>query len=272
MKNLLNFTIYWLFIFIFCTFFICNLNNKSTQTLALTNPKKSNEILPLESELQEYQIFEHSVPTTTENPKEFFEPTDTVPSRNYTVVIDAGHGSPDPGSIGYKTKVLESEINLKLSKLLKEKLEDAGINVVLTRETENGLAEGRGKAFKKRDMEMRKEIIKKTRPNLVLSIHQNSYTNHSLKGAQVFYDKSSEISKQIAESIQNEFIKHLENSNKCTSPGDYYMLKCSSAPSVIVECGFLSNAEEEQLLQTQTYQQKIVDALYFGIVNFLQSK
>lgn len=269
MKKITNFTVYLTFVFIFCGFFIFNLtpNSKSFGVF-----KPTQNILPLESELQEYQNLEHSVPTTTENDTSFFEPTDTIPSRNYTVVIDPGHGNPDPGSIGYKTKVLESQLNLKLSKMLKDKLEDAGINVVLTRETENGLAEGRGKAFKKRDMEMRKEIIKKTRPNLVLSIHQNSYTNHTLKGAQVFYDKSSEISKQIAESIQQQFITHLENSNKCTSPGDYYMLKCSSAPSVIVECGFLSNAEEEQLLQTEEYQQKIVDALYYGIVNFLQTK
>ena len=77
------------------------------------------------------------------------EETDTVPSRNYTVVIDPGHGGADPGSIGYKTKVHEADLNLKLSKMLKTKLEDSGINVVMTRETEASLANGTGKAFKK---------------------------------------------------------------------------------------------------------------------------
>ncbi len=198
--------------------------------------------------------------------------TDTVPSRNYTVVIDPGHGGTDPGSIGYKTKVHEAKLNLKLSKMLEKKLNDAGINVVMTRETDKSLADGAGKAFKKRDMEMRKELIKKIRPNMVISIHQNSYTNHSLRGAQVFYDKTSDISKQIADYIQSEFLQNLNHSNKHTSPGDYFMLKCTTAPSVIVECGFLSNAEEEKLLLSEDYQEKIVDCIYLGIVKFLQIK
>lgn len=199
--------------------------------------------------------------------------TDTIPSRNYTIVIDAGHGGADPGSIGYKSKIKESVLNLKLSKMLKEKLEGSGINVVMTRKTEDSLAEGSGgKSFKKEDMALRKEIIKNVRPNMVISIHQNSYTNHSLRGAQVFYDKTSEISKQIAESIQEEFMKTLDHSNKSVSPGDYFMLKCTYAPSVIVECGFLSNEEEEKLLLNDEYQEKIVDSIYLGIIKFLQIK
>ncbi len=198
--------------------------------------------------------------------------TDTVPSRNYTVVIDPGHGGSDPGSIGYKTKVKESELNLKLSKMLKEKLESSGINVVLTRETDDSLVEGSGKQWKKNDMEKRKELIKEIRPNMVISLHQNSYTNHSLRGAQVFYDKTSEISKQIAEYIQAEFKANLNKAFKNTSPGDYFMLKCTTAPSVIVECGFLSNAEDEKLLLSEDYQQQIVNCIYMGIIKFLQIK
>lgn len=199
-------------------------------------------------------------------------PADTVPSRNYTVVIDPGHGGSDPGSIGYKTKVFESKLNLEMSLLLKEKLENAGINVVMTREDENGLAEGRGKTFKKEDMKKRKELIKNVRPNLVISLHQNSYTNHKLRGAQVFYDKTSDISKQIADFIQEEFVLNLDHSTKSTSPGDYFMLKCTYAPSVIVECGFLSNEQEEKLLLTKEYQEKIVNCIYRGIIKFLQTK
>ena len=198
--------------------------------------------------------------------------TDTVPSRNYTVVIDPGHGGSDPGSIGYKTKVHESDLNLKLSLLLKTKLEKAGINVVMTREDENALLEGSGKKWKRKDMELRKALIEKTRPNMVISLHQNSYTNHSLRGAQVFYDKTSEISKTIAGFIQEQFKQNLDKSIKATSPGDYFMLKCSAAPSVIVECGFLSNEEDEKLLQNPNYQEKIIDSIYKGIVNFLQIK
>ena len=228
-------------------------------------------------------IFENE---NTENQGEIFEneridlnfdsktqkQTDTVPSRNYTVVIDPGHGGSDPGSIGYKTKVHESKLNLEMSLLLKEKLENAGINVVMTREDENGLAEGKGKAFKKEDMRLRKELIKKVRPNMVISLHQNSYTNHKLRGAQVFYDKTSDVSKQIAEYIQEQFLSGLEHSNKTTSPGDYFMLKCTYAPSVIVECGFLSNEQEEKLLLSKEYQEKIIDCIYKGIIKFLQIK
>ena len=198
--------------------------------------------------------------------------SDTIPSRNYTVVIDAGHGGTDPGSIGYKTKVHEDELNLKMSKLLKKKLESAGINVVMTRETDNALIDGAGRKWKRKEMEARRDLIVKTRPNMVISLHQNSYTNHSLRGAQVFYDKTSEISKTIAGFIQEQFKQNLDKSIKATSPGDYFMLKCSAAPSVIVECGFLSNEAEEKLLQTDEYQEKIIDSIYKGIVNFLQIK
>lgn len=197
---------------------------------------------------------------------------DTVPSHNYTVVVDAGHGGTDPGSIGYKTKVHEADINLKLSKMLEEKLKSAGINVVMTRIDEKAMLEGSGKKWKQEDMKLRKELIKNIRPNLVISIHQNSYTNHSLRGAQVFYDKTSDISKQIANFIQEEFKKDLNKSIKATSPGDYFMLKCTYAPSVIVECGFLSNAEDEKLLLSEDYQEKIIHCIYKGIINFLQIK
>ena len=197
---------------------------------------------------------------------------DTVPSQNYTVVIDAGHGGTDPGSIGYKTKIHEADLNLKLAKMLQKKLKHAGINVIMTRNDEKAMLEGSGKKWKQEDMALRKQLIKNTRPNLVLSIHQNSYTNHTFRGAQVFYDKTSDISKQIANCIQEEFKKDLDKSIKSTSPGNYFMLKCTYAPSVIVECGFLSNAEDEKLLLTEDYQNKIVDCIYKGIVNFLQKK
>ena len=203
---------------------------------------------------------------------EVLQETDTVPSRNYTVVIDAGHGGSDPGSIGYKTKVHESDINLKMTYMLKNKLEGAGINVVLTRKDDNALIPGSGRKWKREDMEARKEIIKNLRPNMVISLHQNSYTNHSLRGAQVFYDKTSDISKKIADFIQEQFKENLDKSIKATSPGDYFMLKCTTAPSVIVECGFLSNEEDEKLLLNEEYQEKIVDCIYKGIVNFLQIK
>ena len=263
MKKLKNIHIYISFIFLFChACFIC-FQGSFLNSFAFADVSTS------EIEIKEYQMFEHGVPTASEI--ETTNTNDITPSKNYTIVIDAGHGGPDPGSIGYKTKIYESEINLKISKMLQQKLEQSGINVVLTRTSSDALAEGRGKAFKKRDMEMRRDIIKNTRPNMVISVHQNSFTNHTLRGAQVFYDKTSEISKQIADMIQSEFLKTVEHSNKSISPGNYYMLKCTAAPSVIVECGFLSHPEEEQLLQTEEHQNKITTAIAKGILNFIST-
>lgn len=262
MKNRIIFAIFAVFFsYLFGIFAFFNHCAKAT-SLAIDGQKNDN----IE------HFFNEELPTNILDTDVSPTLSDTVPSRNYTVVIDAGHGGSDPGSIGYKTKVHEDELNLKMSKLLKQKLEKAGINVVMTREDNNALIEGSGKKWKRKDMEARRELIIKTRPNMVISLHQNSYTNHSLRGAQVFYDKKSEISKQIAESIQEQFKIGLDKSIKAPSPGDYFMLKCSTAPSVIVECGFLSNAEEEKLLQTDSYQEKIIDAIYKGIVNFLQNK
>jgi len=199
--------------------------------------------------------------------------TITPPSVGYTIVVDPGHGGIDPGSIGYKTKVKESELNLKLSLMLAEKLRSVGIRVIMTRTDDNSLASGmNGKSFKKEDMRLRKEMINKLRPNMVVSVHMNSYTNHVLRGAKMFYDKTSEISRAIAESIQKQFAANLEASNEIASVGDYYMLKCTESPSVIAECGFLSNARDEQLLLDDSYQEKIVNCIFVGIMDFLNLK
>ncbi len=198
------------------------------------------------------------------------DPVITPPSIGYTIVVDPGHGGIDPGSIGYKTKVKESDLNLKLSQMLAEKLRSVGIRVIMTRTDNNSLATGtEGKSFKKEDMKLRKEMIDKIRPNMVISIHMNSFTNHVLRGAKVFYDKKSDISRGVAESIQEQFSQNLEASNNVASVGDYYMLKCTESPSIIVECGFLSNARDEQLLLNEKYQEKIANCVFVGIINFL---
>ena len=188
---------------------------------------------------------------------------------DFTVVVDPGHGGVDPGSIGYKTKVKESEINLAVALVLKEKLEKIGIRVVTTRSDSGGLYGLSTTNYKKRDMQKRKEIIEGTRPDIVVSVHMNSYIRHNLRGAQVFYDKNSAISETLALSIQDQFASRLEKSDKGISVGDYYMLKCTDSASVIAECGFLSNEEDEKLLISPAYQEKIADCIYVGIINFL---
>jgi len=192
-----------------------------------------------------------------------------VPSIGYTVVIDAGHGGLDPGSIGYKTKVKESDVNLAISKKLETELKKAGISVIMTRTTEDGLYGLSTTNYKKRDMAKRREIIENARPNMVISVHMNSYIKHNLRGAQAFYDKNSDISKQLALAVQEQFAQKLEASDKGVSIGDYYMLKCTQAPSIIAECGFLSNEQDEQLLLDDQYQNKVVECIVAGVLTFL---
>ncbi len=190
-------------------------------------------------------------------------------SLDFTIVIDAGHGGIDPGSIGYKTKVKESVINLSVAKKLEQKLSEIGLRVIMTRKDENGLYGLSTTNYKKRDMQKRRDIIEKAHPDVVVSVHMNSYVRHNLRGAQVFFDKTSPVSEQLALFIQDQFASKLEKSDKGISVGDYYMLKCTKAASVIAECGFLSNEEDEKLLLNEAYQDKIAECIFVGIVGFL---
>lgn len=190
-------------------------------------------------------------------------------SLDFTVVIDAGHGGIDPGSIGYKTKVKESVVNLAVAKKLEQKLANIGIRVIMTRPDENGLYGLSTTNYKKRDMQKRRDIIEKAHPDVVVSVHMNSYVRHNLRGAQVFYDKTSAVSEQLALAIQDQFAEKLEKSDKGIAVGDYYMLKCTPAASVIAECGFLSNEQDEKLLLDDAYQDKIAECIFVGIVSFL---
>lgn len=195
--------------------------------------------------------------------------TDTPLLYDYTIVIDAGHGGVDPGGIGITTKVKESEINLAISKKLQSYLKSFGVRVVMTRNDSNGLYGTSIKGYKKRDMQARKDIINSNNADMVISIHMNRYVRQSMRGAQVFYDPHSDTSKALALCIQNNFSKNLPASDKGISIGDYFMLKCTTAPSVICECGFLSNADDEKLLLNDEYQDKVAYNIFCGVVEYL---
>lgn len=192
--------------------------------------------------------------------------------RRLTVVIDAGHGGVDGGVVGIETGTKESDINLSLSRMLQEMLEDAGFNVVQTRKTQAGLYGAATSGYKRRDMQKRAEIINASAPALVISVHQNFFSLRSRRGAQVFYRESSERSRTLACMIQSS-LNAMPECVKKSAPlaGDYYVLNCSDYPSVIVECGFLSNAEDEGLLVTEDYQRKIAAAVTEGALTFLAS-
>ncbi|MGN0960731.1 MAG: N-acetylmuramoyl-L-alanine amidase [Christensenellales bacterium] len=192
---------------------------------------------------------------------------DNVPKTTYTIVIDAGHGGRDDGCSGVNgTK--ESEINLAIAKMLKNDLETLGIKVVLTRCDGNGLYKSDATNYKQSDMEARMKIINNASPDMVISIHQNSYSDSSQCGAQVFYQEDDEVSKDFATSVQSQLISQLDNARQEANKGDYYLLKESKLPAIIVECGYLSNAEEEALLNITDYQNRVAYAIMCGVVKY----
>ena len=193
----------------------------------------------------------------------------TSPSNKFCVVLDAGHGGVDGGCVG-STGVTESEITLKIAKKVEKYLDALNISVVQTRNTADGLYGVFASGFKMRDLRAREEIIKKANPDLLVSIHLNSYTSPSSRGAQVFYAKDSEVSKELANSLQELFQKNLVQARKSALVGDYYILNCTNTPGILVECGFLSNPEEEALLISDEYQDKIAYNITCGVLNYFE--
>ena len=187
----------------------------------------------------------------------------------FTVVLDAGHGGVDPGVLGVQTKVKESDLNLMIVRELQEDFENAGFAVVLTRTDEGGLYGLPTEGFKKRDMQKRKEIIESAAPRLMISVHQNNFvSDRSRRGGQVFYNGESEEGKALADSIQSR-LNALGGCAYSALKGDYYMLNCTQYTSVIVECGFLSNAEDEKLLTSKSYREQLAYEIFTGTLAFL---
>lgn len=177
------------------------------------------------------------------------------------IVIDAGHGGTDPGKIS-REGILEKDINLQIANKLKAELEVRGYSVYMTRTEDRCLAESTATNKKRSDMNKRVEIINNSGADYLISIHQNSYSDPSVKGAQVFYYGMSEEGEGLANAIQNN-MKEIDNENtrKIKAGNDYFILRRSSCPGVIVECGFLSSPEETARLIDETYQQKLADAI-----------
>ena len=191
--------------------------------------------------------------------------------KDICVVIDAGHGGSDPGKVGINNQ-LEKDINLEIAGMLKRFLQAEDVKVVMTREGDGGLYDENASNKKVQDMKKRLEIIENAEPVLVVSIHQNSYHEEYVKGAQVFYYATSTSSKQLAEIIQEE-LKSIDPENHREAKGNdsYFLLKKTSRPIVIVECGFLSNREEAEKLSSEVYQEKIAWNIHMGIMKYLNN-
>ena len=190
----------------------------------------------------------------------------TENSYTKTVVIDPGHGGMDSGKVGINGRY-EKEINLEISIHLKEYLEKEGFKVYLTRDSDAGLYLDSDSNKKASDMKKRCDIIYSEKADIAVSIHQNSFTDEAVRGAQVFFYTHSEEGKKLANIIQ-ESIKNIadpDNTRTEKANDSYYMLINTKCPTVIVECGFLSNREEADRLSQEEYQILIAKAIGEGI-------
>ena len=193
--------------------------------------------------------------------------------KKYIVCVDPGHGGTDPGKVGINGQ-LEKDINLAIAKKLKTYLEAADVTVVLTRDKDMGLYSS-GDAHKKMaDMRKRCQLIEEVKPDLVISIHQNSYHEEAIRGGQVFYYKTSVRGKKLAQILQERFDYVLGDANKrqAKANDNYYLLLHVKEPIIIAECGFLSNWEEAEKLETKEYQDRLAWTLHMGIMEYLNQE
>ena len=196
----------------------------------------------------------------------------STPVTNKRIIVDAGHGLPDQGTSS-QSGVTEQKINLAISLKLQRLLEQSGATVILTRSDENGIYKLDAKSIREKkisDTNNRVEIGNNSNADIYVSIHLNYYQDGKYSGWQTFYQGSSEQSKILATIIQSELNNNFNKVNKRTPmqiKGVYIMDKVK-IPTVIVECGFLSNAEEEKLLQQDSYQNDLAWGIYTGIQQF----
>ena len=187
------------------------------------------------------------------------------------ICIDAGHGGSDPGKVG-NSNILEKDINLSLALKLQKLLEKKNYKVYMTRNGDYNLADSKENE-KRSDLSNRKQLIFENDPMAVISIHQNSYHEASVHGAQAFYFTHSKEAKTAAEIIQKAIkTADTEGSREAKANDTYYLLKKTEVPVVIMECGFLSNYEEAEKLVTEEYQKELAEAIADGVMEYLESR
>lgn len=221
---------------------------------------------------REGAVFVQNFRTQSETLSDSEYPKQTEASAPFSIVIDAGHGGSDPGKVGVNGE-LEKDLNLSIALQLAEILTKEHISVTLTRTDDTDLSGDAAQNLKAADMQNRCRLIDETNPIFTVSIHQNSYPSPEVSGAQVFYYTHSKEGETLAKILQNSLIANLDPKNKRSPKANdsYYLLKKTPTPTVIVECGFLSNPTEASLLSTAEYQAKVVYALYLGILDYLKA-
>ena len=190
------------------------------------------------------------------------------------VLIDPGHGGEDGGAVS--GDVLEKHINLEVSHDTADLLRLFGYTVSMTRNTDAALTD-EGEDVRKRkynDMKMRLDLYNASPDNVVVSIHQNKFDTASPHGAQVFYSPNHPNSAKLAEALRKSVTGMLqpENTRDCKVAGkEIFLLKNAQVPAVIVECGFISNRQERELLVTDDYQKQLALAIVAGLINYVNT-
>lgn len=179
--------------------------------------------------------------------------------KNSVIVIDAGHGMPDGGAVGVNGSV-EADLNLDIAKKLSEVLREMGFDTVMTRSDKMGIQGQGGDGWSKtEDMRQRKAVIRQSNPDLVLSIHMNHFTSEKVSGLRLFYAENHKEIKPLAENIQKKISELTGAKVTAVRAADksLFLMKAPPAPTVLIECGFISNAEEEKKLSDEEYRTKI---------------
>ena len=187
-----------------------------------------------------------------------------------TIVIDVGHGGSDPGKVGIQG-IKEKDVNLAIARYLKDYLIAEDYTVYMTRETDQGLYDESVSNKKKSDLSNRIQFLQKKNAACMISIHQNSYPDTIQHGAQTFYYEGRDEDKNFAQYVQDSLLAFdPSNTRQIKSNTSYYILKNAQVPSILIECGFLSNPEETANLTDPNYQKQIAYAIAVGTCRYLR--
>ncbi len=197
-----------------------------------------------------------------------------LPLTGHVIVIDPGHGGVDGGA--KRDGVVEKGIALNISRYLRDYLQEQGATVIMVREKDKDLAPKSVKGLSKRktiDLLNRAKIINHSNADMFISVHLNAIPNGRWHGAQVLYNNKYGSNKILAESLQSELVRTLENTDReAHIDNDLFIMRTANPVGALAEVGFLSNDTERQLLQNKEYQQKVAFALYAGITRYYSTE
>ena len=192
------------------------------------------------------------------------EPLPTPP--RWYVILDAGHGGFDAGASGVDTGVKESELNLQVALLVQAALEDAGTRVLMTRTGEGALGD-----TKRADMARRGQLLLTEGADVAVSIHMNKFSDRRVRGPMAYYQAGAAAGQALATCVIDSLTEALRLKPRLANPGNNFVTRVPACPAVLVECGFLSHAQEERLLQDEAYQRAIAEAIARGVIRYLET-